>query len=262
MEGRMVNLRSAKITLYVLMNGILVGRLEKSLNGLLSFSYEEAWLNTEQARPVSFSTRWSGWSVIRCHRLHAYGSGFSRRTELTSRGSSRTATEFLRKDPSSYSKNWICGLRRSGAKAQWLNTPRTRKVHGHLGFDDNWNVGFTDSLWTINHRHSIFERIRSPVDGGPSEHPDTLFTHQIVQASAADRPGRAYQGPSSLPRPALRRFETLLPLQEDVSNSSPRTESIPATTPVAKRSDQSLVRNADCRVQLPEECLGKTSRMD
>jgi len=42
-------------TLSILMNGILVGKLEKTAKGGLAFVYEEHWLNTPGARPISLS---------------------------------------------------------------------------------------------------------------------------------------------------------------------------------------------------------------
>lgn len=41
--------------LSLLMNGILIGKLEKMVKGNLLFHYEESWLNTPNARPVSLS---------------------------------------------------------------------------------------------------------------------------------------------------------------------------------------------------------------
>ena len=41
--------------LSVLMNGMLIGYLEKNKQGGLRFSYDEAWLNTPGARPISLS---------------------------------------------------------------------------------------------------------------------------------------------------------------------------------------------------------------
>lgn len=41
--------------LNVLMNGILIGKLEKATNGSLSFTYEEQWLKNPNARPISLS---------------------------------------------------------------------------------------------------------------------------------------------------------------------------------------------------------------
>lgn len=41
--------------LNILMNGVLVGGLEKSKNGALNFRYDNAWINTVGARPISLS---------------------------------------------------------------------------------------------------------------------------------------------------------------------------------------------------------------
>lgn len=41
--------------LKILMNGILIGKLEKTVSGSLYFVYDQAWLNTPNARPVSLS---------------------------------------------------------------------------------------------------------------------------------------------------------------------------------------------------------------
>lgn len=41
--------------LYVLMNGILVGMLEKTSHGGLKFTYHQDWLNQAGARPISLS---------------------------------------------------------------------------------------------------------------------------------------------------------------------------------------------------------------
>ncbi len=46
--------------LNVLMNGILIGRLEKTPTSVLRFFYDEAWLKTEGARPVSLSLPLAG----------------------------------------------------------------------------------------------------------------------------------------------------------------------------------------------------------
>lgn len=43
------------LVLSVLMNGELIGRLEKGTTGSLLFSYDEQWLNTPGARPISLS---------------------------------------------------------------------------------------------------------------------------------------------------------------------------------------------------------------
>jgi serine/threonine-protein kinase HipA len=42
-------------TLYINMNGIRVGRLERSGSGAMSFRYDEQWLSRPEARPVSLS---------------------------------------------------------------------------------------------------------------------------------------------------------------------------------------------------------------
>jgi serine/threonine-protein kinase HipA len=55
MEGRMVTMKSRSRILKVLMNGIRVGKLEKTSAGGLIFSYEQQWLNTPGARPISLS---------------------------------------------------------------------------------------------------------------------------------------------------------------------------------------------------------------
>lgn len=51
----MVTNKKQNYILNVLMNGILVGKLEKSATGSLTFNYVETWLDTEDARPVSLS---------------------------------------------------------------------------------------------------------------------------------------------------------------------------------------------------------------
>lgn len=48
-------MKSHMRVLSVLMNGILVGKLEKSTQGGLSFKYDRTWLNTPGARPISLS---------------------------------------------------------------------------------------------------------------------------------------------------------------------------------------------------------------
>jgi len=53
MAGRVVKM--SKRTLNVLMNGILIGKWVKTTQGALVFSYDEAWLNTPAARPLSLS---------------------------------------------------------------------------------------------------------------------------------------------------------------------------------------------------------------
>ena len=42
-------------TLYVYMNGLLVGKLEKMSTGNLRFTYDENWMNRRAARPISLS---------------------------------------------------------------------------------------------------------------------------------------------------------------------------------------------------------------
>jgi len=39
--------------LNILMNGILVGKLEKAISGELIFTYDQQWLNHPNARPIS-----------------------------------------------------------------------------------------------------------------------------------------------------------------------------------------------------------------
>lgn len=41
--------------LNILMNGILIGSLEKNINGALIFKYDNKWINTAGARPISLS---------------------------------------------------------------------------------------------------------------------------------------------------------------------------------------------------------------
>ena len=41
--------------LSILMNGILIGKLEKTIKGALTFAYDQQWLNTPGARPISLS---------------------------------------------------------------------------------------------------------------------------------------------------------------------------------------------------------------
>lgn len=55
MEGRVVIMKNQNRSLAVLMNGLLVGRLEKTIAGNLRFAYEQKWLNTLGARPISLS---------------------------------------------------------------------------------------------------------------------------------------------------------------------------------------------------------------
>ncbi len=48
-------MRRKNVILNVLMNGILIGKLEKKSKGNLIFSYEQSWLETPGSRPVSLS---------------------------------------------------------------------------------------------------------------------------------------------------------------------------------------------------------------
>ena len=48
-------MKSRNRTLSVLMNGVLIGQLEKTTKGGLTFGYDKAWLNTPGARPISLS---------------------------------------------------------------------------------------------------------------------------------------------------------------------------------------------------------------
>lgn len=51
----MVIVKTRNRILRVLMNGILIGKLEKTTKGGLTFSYDRQWLNTPAARPISLS---------------------------------------------------------------------------------------------------------------------------------------------------------------------------------------------------------------
>lgn len=51
----MVSVKTQNRILNVLMNGILVGKLEKTFTSGLVFSYDEKWLNTAGSRPLSLS---------------------------------------------------------------------------------------------------------------------------------------------------------------------------------------------------------------
>lgn len=51
----MVEVKRKNRTLSILMNGILIGKLEKTTTGGLIFIYEQQWLNTPGARPISLS---------------------------------------------------------------------------------------------------------------------------------------------------------------------------------------------------------------
>lgn len=51
----MVTMKSHKRLLNIFMNGLLVGKLEKTITGTLTFTYDTIWLNTPGARPISLS---------------------------------------------------------------------------------------------------------------------------------------------------------------------------------------------------------------
>jgi serine/threonine-protein kinase HipA len=51
----MVKMNARQQTLNILMNGSLIGQLHKNANGSLSFNYDEEWLQTPGARPISLS---------------------------------------------------------------------------------------------------------------------------------------------------------------------------------------------------------------
>lgn len=55
MERRVVAMKSRSRNLNILMNGILVATLEKTSTGGLAFTYDQKWLNTPGARPISLS---------------------------------------------------------------------------------------------------------------------------------------------------------------------------------------------------------------
>lgn len=55
MEGRVVIMKTRSRTLNILMNDIMIGKLEKGTRGELIFTYDQAWLNTSGARPISLS---------------------------------------------------------------------------------------------------------------------------------------------------------------------------------------------------------------
>ena len=56
----MVKAKKQRRSLNVLMNGVLIGKLEKLISGALVFEYEQAWLNTPDARPISLSLPLAG----------------------------------------------------------------------------------------------------------------------------------------------------------------------------------------------------------
>ncbi len=55
MERRMVKMKIHTRVLNILMNGTLIGKLEKTLKGGLTFRYDQYWLETPGARPISLS---------------------------------------------------------------------------------------------------------------------------------------------------------------------------------------------------------------
>lgn len=55
MERRVVTMRARNRIINVLMNGISIGKLEKTLKGGLIFTYDKHWLETSGARPISLS---------------------------------------------------------------------------------------------------------------------------------------------------------------------------------------------------------------
>lgn len=55
MEGRVVTMKTRTRHLKVLMNGISIGNLEKTGTSGLIFTYDQQWLNTPGARPISLS---------------------------------------------------------------------------------------------------------------------------------------------------------------------------------------------------------------
>jgi len=55
MERRVVRMQIENRVLHILMNGILIGQLEKNAQGGLAFVYDQTWLNTQGARPISLS---------------------------------------------------------------------------------------------------------------------------------------------------------------------------------------------------------------
>src|SRR5579862_2979851 len=55
MERRVVKMKNNPHILNILMNGIRIGALEKTAKSGLTFEYNEQWLNTPGARPISLS---------------------------------------------------------------------------------------------------------------------------------------------------------------------------------------------------------------
>ena len=52
--------RGRRSPLKVVMNGQLVGRLHSASRGLLTFTYAESWLSSEEGRPISLSMPLAG----------------------------------------------------------------------------------------------------------------------------------------------------------------------------------------------------------
>ena len=55
MERRVVKMKTHSHILSIVMNGMLVGKLEKTIKGGLVFGYDQRWLQTPGARPISLS---------------------------------------------------------------------------------------------------------------------------------------------------------------------------------------------------------------
>lgn len=55
MERRVVKMKKLTHTLHVLMNGQLIGQLEKTAQNGLTFAYDASWISTPGARPISLS---------------------------------------------------------------------------------------------------------------------------------------------------------------------------------------------------------------
>src|SRR3990167_9629934 len=55
MERRVVMMKTRIRILNILMNGLLVGKLEKNTTRSLKFTYDKEWLSRPGARPISLS---------------------------------------------------------------------------------------------------------------------------------------------------------------------------------------------------------------
>lgn len=55
MASRVVMMKRKYRQLHVMMNGLSVGILQQKTSNVLSFSYQDSWLNTPEARPISLS---------------------------------------------------------------------------------------------------------------------------------------------------------------------------------------------------------------